>query len=87
MRLNAHQSSEELIATELVPMIQRLTEAVDTLNDNAQAQARSAEVNMRHAQGVVVAMKELLQEIQATKRGLIPRALDFITPRSHGNPR
>jgi len=86
-RLNAHQNADEVVATELVPMIQRLTEAVDTLNDNAEAQARSAEVNLRHAQGVVVAMKELLIEIQATRRGIIPRALDFIAPRSHGNPR
>jgi hypothetical protein len=86
-RLTAHQTSEEAIGTQLVPMIERLTEAVDALNDNAQTQARSAEINLRHAQGVVVAMKELLIEIHATKRGIIPRALGFMTPRSNDNPR
>jgi hypothetical protein len=64
-----------------------LTDAVDSLNDNAQTQARSAEINLRHAQNVVMAMKELLHEIQATRRGIIPRALSFIAARSHDNPR
>jgi len=86
-RLTAHQTSEEAIGTQLVPMIERLTEAVDALNDNAQTQARSAEINLRHAHGVVVAMKELLIEIHATKRGIIPRALGFMTQRSNDNPR
>ncbi len=86
-RLTAHQTSEEAIGTQLIPMIERLTEAVDALNDNAQTQARSAEINLRHAQGVVIAMKELLIEIHATKRGIIPRALGFMTPRSSDNPR
>ena len=86
-RLAVHQTSEETIGTELVPMIQRLTDAVDSLNDNAQTQARSAEINLRHAQNVVMAMKELLHEIQATRRGIIPRALSFIAARSHDNPR
>ena len=86
-RLTAHQTSEEAIGTQLVPMIERLTESVDALNDNAQTQARSAEISLRHAHSVVVAMKELLIEIQATKRGIIPRALGFMTPRSNDNPR
>jgi len=86
-RLTTHQTSEEAIGTQLIPMIERLTESVDTLNDNAQTQARSAEMNLRHAQNVVVAMKELLIEIQATRRGIIPRALGFMVPRSSDNPR
>jgi hypothetical protein len=86
-RLTAHQTSEEAIGTQLIPMIERLTESVDALNDNAQTQSRSAEMNLRHAQNVVVAMKELLIEIQATKRGIIPRALGFMVPRSGDNPR
>jgi methyl-accepting chemotaxis protein len=86
-RLSAHQTSEEVINTQLVPIMQRLTESVDALNDNAQNQARSAEINLRHAQGVVTAMKELLIEIHATKRGIIPRALGFMTARSNDNPR
>jgi len=86
-RLTAHQTSEEAIGTQLIPMIERLTESVDALNDNAQTQARSAEINLRHAQSVVVAMKELLIEIQATRRGIIPRALGFMVPRSGDNPR
>ena len=86
-RLTAHQTSEEAIGTQLVPMIERLTESVDALNDNAQNQARSAEINLRHAQNVVTAMRELLIEIQATRRGIIPRALGFMTPRSNESPR
>jgi hypothetical protein len=82
-RLTAHRTSEEAIGTQLVPMIERLTESVDALNDNAQHQARSAEINLRHAQNVVIAMRELLIEIQATRRGIIPRALGFMTPRSN----
>jgi hypothetical protein len=38
---------------------------------------------LRHAHSVVIAMKELLIEIQATKRGIIPRALGFMAPRSN----
>jgi hypothetical protein len=86
-RLTAHQTSEEAIGTQLVPVIQRLTESIDTLNDNAEDQARSTEINLRHAQSLVLAMKELLIEIQATRRGIIPRALGFMTPRSTENPR
>ena len=86
-RLTAHQTSEEAIGTQLIPMIERLTESVDALNDNAQTQSKSAEMNLRHAQNVVVAMKELLIEIQATRRGIIPRALGFMVPRSGDNPR
>jgi hypothetical protein len=86
-RLTAHQTSEEAIGTQLIPMIERLTESVDALNDSAQTQSKSAEMNLRHAQTVVVAMKELLIEIQATKRGIIPRALGFMVPRSGDNPR
>jgi len=86
-RLTTHQTSEEAIGTQLIPMIERLTESVDALNNNAQTQARSTEMNMRQAQSVVVAMKELLIEIQATKRGIIPRALGFMAPRSGNDPR
>jgi hypothetical protein len=86
-RLTAHRTSEEAIGTQLVPMIERLTETVDALNDNAQNQARSGEINLRHAQAVVTAMRELLIEIQATRRGIIPRALGFMAPRSNEGPR
>jgi hypothetical protein len=86
-RLAAHRTSEEAIGTQLLPMIERLTESVDALNDNAQNQARGAEINLRHAQSVVNAMRELLIEIQATRRGIIPRALGFMTPRSNESTR
>jgi ElaB/YqjD/DUF883 family membrane-anchored ribosome-binding protein len=86
-RLTAHRTSEEAIGTQLLPMIERLTESVDALNDRAHDQARSAELSLRHAQGVVTAMRELLIEIQATKRGIIPRALGFMAPRSNEGPR
>ena len=81
-RLTAHQTSERSIGTELVPMIERLTESVDALNDNAQTQARSAEINLRHAHSVVVAMKELLIEIQADKAGHHPARPELHEPRS-----
>ncbi|HET7886571.1 MAG TPA: hypothetical protein VFL62_10125 [Bradyrhizobium sp.] len=86
-RLTSHRTSEEAIGTQLIPMIERLTESVDALNDSAESQARSAEISSRHAQNVVVAMKELLIEIQATRRGIIPRALGFMVPRSGRDPR
>src|ERR1700761_889253 len=86
-RLTTHQTPEEAIGSQLVPMIERLNQSVDALNNNSQIQARSAEINLRNAQSVVIAMRELLIEIQATRRGIIPRALGFMTPRSHDNPR
>ncbi len=86
-RLTAHQTSEEAIGTQLIPMIERLSETVDALNDNAQTQARTMEMSSRQAQSVVVAMKELLIEIQATRRGIIPRALGFVAPRSGNDPK
>lgn len=86
-RLTAHQTSEEAIQNLLVPMLRRLTASVDTLNANARDQAQGAELNLRHAHAVTIAMKELLIEIRATRRGILPRALDFMTPRSTRNPR
>lgn len=86
-RLATHRTSEEAIESQLVPMIQRLTESVDTLNLNAENQAQGAEMTLRHAKAVTLAMKELLIEIQATRRGILPRALGFMTPRSNNNPR
>jgi hypothetical protein len=86
-RLTAHQTSEEAIGTQLIPMIERLSETVDALNDNAQTQARTMEMSSRQAQSVVVAMKELLIEVQATRRGIIPRALGFVAPRSGNEPK
>ena len=86
-RLTAHQTSEEAIGTQLIPMIERLSETVDALNDNAQTQARTMEMSSRQAQSVVVAMRELLIEIQATRRGIIPRALGFVAPRSGNDPK
>jgi ElaB/YqjD/DUF883 family membrane-anchored ribosome-binding protein len=86
-RLTAHRTSEEAINSQLVPVIRRLTESIDALNDNAADQARSTEMNLRQAQSLVVAMKELLIEIQATRRGILPRALGFMTPRPNDNPR
>jgi hypothetical protein len=45
------------------------------------------EMSSRQAQSVVVAMKELLIEVQATRRGIIPRALGFVAPRSGNDPK
>src|SRR5579862_3092758 len=52
-KLAAHQSSDQLIQTKLAPMIQSLTEAVNSLKDSTETQAMNVEVNLRHTQSVV----------------------------------
>jgi methyl-accepting chemotaxis protein len=62
-RLAAHQTSD----TKLAPMIQSLTEAVNSLKDSTETQARNVEVNLRHTQSVVVAVNQLLKEMHAAE--------------------
>jgi hypothetical protein len=66
-KLAAHQSSDQLIQTKLAPMIQSLTEAVNSLKDSTETQAMNVEVNLRHTQSVVVAVNQLLKEIHAAE--------------------
>jgi methyl-accepting chemotaxis protein len=66
-RLAAHQTSDQIIQTKLAPMIQSLTEAVNSLKDSTETQARNVEVNLRHTQSVVVAVNQLLKEMHAAE--------------------
>jgi methyl-accepting chemotaxis protein len=66
-RLAAHQTSDQVIQTKLAPMIQSLTEAVNSLKDSTETQARNVEVNLRHTQSVVVAVNQLLKEMHAAE--------------------
>jgi hypothetical protein len=66
-RLAAHQTSDQIIQTKLAPMIQSLTEAVNSLKDSTETQARNVEVNLRHTQSVVVAVNQLLKEMHAVE--------------------
>ena len=66
-RLAAHQTSDQIIQTRLAPMIESLTEAVNSLKDSTETQARNVEVNLRHTQSVVVAVNQLLKEMHAAE--------------------
>jgi methyl-accepting chemotaxis protein len=66
-RLATHQTSDQIIQTKLAPMIQSLTEAVNSLKDSTESQARNVEVNLRHTQSVVVAVNQLLKEMHAAE--------------------
>jgi hypothetical protein len=66
-RLATHQTSDQIIQTKLAPMIQSLTEAVNSLKDSTETQARNVEVNLRHTQSVVVAVNQLLKEMHAAE--------------------
>jgi hypothetical protein len=48
-------------------MIQSLTEAVNSLKDSTETQARNVEINLRHTQSVVVAVNQLLKDIHAAE--------------------
>jgi hypothetical protein len=69
-KLASHQTSDQVIETRLAPMIERLTEAVNSLKDSAETQARNIEINLKHTQSVVVAVNQLMRELHAaeTKR-------------------
>jgi methyl-accepting chemotaxis protein len=66
-RLASHQAPEQTIDTKLAPMIQNLTLAVNSLNKSAETQARNMEAGLRHAQSLVAATNQLLQEIRAAE--------------------
>ncbi len=57
-------------------MIQSLTQALNSLHSSVETQAKNTEVNLEHAQSVVVAVNQLLQEIHAGEapRSPAPRA-------------
>jgi len=67
VKLASHQSPEQIIDSKLAPMIESLTLAVNSLTASAETQARNAEINLEHAQSVVVAINQLLQEVHAVE--------------------
>ena len=64
-KLSALQMPDRALESKLAPMIQSLAQAVNSLGDNTEAQAKNMESNLKHTQTVVVAITRLLQEIQA----------------------
>jgi hypothetical protein len=66
-RLASHRTSDQLIETKLAPLVQGLTEAVNSLKNSTDTQARNVEVNLRHTQSVVVAVNQLLKDIHAAE--------------------
>jgi ABC-type transporter Mla subunit MlaD len=51
----------------LAPMIQSLTQAVNSLGESTEAQAKNIETNLKHTQNAVVAIAQVLQEMRATE--------------------
>jgi hypothetical protein len=66
-KLASHETSDQVIETRLLPMIQSLTEAVNSLRESAESQAHNVEINLRHTQSVVIAVNQLLREIHAAE--------------------
>jgi ElaB/YqjD/DUF883 family membrane-anchored ribosome-binding protein len=80
-KLASHQTPEQIVESKLAPMIESLTLAVNSLHDSAETQAKKAEINLEHAQSVVVAINQLLQEIHAseTTRSTEPSVQEIAT--------
>ena len=76
VKLASRQTPEQIIQSELAPLIQSLTQALNSLHSSVETQAKNTEVNLEHAQSVVVAVNQLLQEIHAGEapRSPAPRA-------------
>ena len=66
-KLASLQAPEKLIESKLTPVIEGLTGAVNSLGESAEAQARNIENNLKHTQTVVLAVTQLLHEIQASE--------------------
>ena len=72
VKLASRQTPERIIQSELAPLIQGLTQALNTLHTSVETQAKNTEVNLEHAQSVVVAVNQLLQEIHAAEAPRLP---------------
>jgi hypothetical protein len=81
VKLASRQTPEQIIQTELAPLIQGLTTALNSLHTSVETQSKSVEVNLEHAQSVVVAVNQLLQEIHAAEapRAPAPRPRQIAT--------
>ena len=72
VKLASRQTPEQIIQSELAPLIQSLTQALNSLHTSVETQAKNVEVNIEHAQSVVVAVNQLLQEIHAAEAPRLP---------------
>jgi hypothetical protein len=72
VKLASRQTPEQIIQSELAPLIQSLTQALNSLHSSVETQAKNTEVNLEHAQSVVVAVNQLLQEIHAAEAPRLP---------------
>jgi ElaB/YqjD/DUF883 family membrane-anchored ribosome-binding protein len=81
VKLASRQTPEQIIRAELAPLIQGLTQALNSLHSSVATQTKNVEVNLEHAQSVVVAVNQLLQEIHAAEapRSPAPRARQIAT--------
>jgi methyl-accepting chemotaxis protein len=71
-RLESYQIPEKTLEAQLAPLLESVTLAVKSLNDSAEIQAKNVEINLEHAQSVVVAVNQLLQEIHAAEAPRLP---------------
>jgi hypothetical protein len=72
VKLASRQTPEQIIQSELAPLIQSLTQALNSLHTSVETQAKNTEVNLEHAQSVVTAVNQLLQEIHAAEAPRLP---------------
>ena len=72
VKLASRQTPEQIIQSELAPLIQSLTQALNSLHSSVETQSKNAEINLEHAQSVVVAVNQLLQEIHAAEAPRLP---------------
>jgi phage-related minor tail protein len=66
-KLASLQAPEQIVESKLMPVIEGLTGAVNSLGQSAEAQAKNIENNLKHTQTVVLAITELLHEIHASE--------------------
>jgi ElaB/YqjD/DUF883 family membrane-anchored ribosome-binding protein len=72
VKLASRQTPEQIIQAELAPLIQGLTQALNSLHNSVATQTRNVEVNLEQAQSVVAAVNQLLQEIHAAEAPRLP---------------
>ncbi len=74
-KLSALQMPDRAAESKLAPMIQSLTQAVKSLGESTETQAKNIESNLKHTQNAVVAIAQVLQEMRAAETAVsAPRA-------------
>ena len=66
-KLSALQMPDRATESKLAPMIQSLAQAVNTLGESTEVQAKNIETNLKHTQNAVVAIAQVLQEMRAAE--------------------